>query len=292
MKISNTQDSLSVTQRQNLPPSTVIDGSTPSWSRYFLELYQYREVARVLVRRDLIIRFRQTFFGMAWLLFKPLMLMLVINLAFGLISRFETAASAPYPLVVLCGVIPWYFLSNTIPDGMYSIVSHLHIIQKTYFPRLIIPLVAVVTNAIEFLVAWLLFALACAWFGVLPGWQVVGFPYFSVLLLALGLGLSLWLSMLHARFRDVGNLVPFLVSIAFFVTPIGYTLSAVPAPWQNLLVINPAVGIVEGFRWSLLGGSHPFPVEAVVWSTVTSLGILMSGLWYFRRAEPAIVDVA
>lgn len=270
---------------------TVIDGRLPSWARYGRDLYDYREVARVLIRRDLIVRFRQAFFGIAWLLFKPLMMMLVISLAFGFISRFEDHSAAPYPLVVLCGVIPWYFLSNAIPDGMNSIVAHLHILQKTYFPRIIIPLVAVAINVIEFITAWLLFALACAWYGFIPGWQVAFLPLFLLLAVALGTGLSLWLSMLHARFRDVGNLIPFLISIAFFVTPIGYTLASVPERWRHFFLLNPVAGIVEGIRWSLLGETFAPPLSALASATAIVLATLVSGLWFFRRNESTIVDM-
>lgn len=281
-----------MTNHKEAESTIVIDGSIPSWANYFRELYQYREVGRVLVRRDLIVRFRQTFFGVAWLLFKPLMMMMVISLAFGFISRFESGSNAPYPLVVLCGVIPWYFLTNAIPDGMHSIVGHLHIIQKTYFPRIIVPLTAVAVNVIELIVAWLLFALLCIWYGFVPSWQILALPVFLALAIILALGLALWLSLLHARFRDVGNLVPFLIGITFFVSPIGYTLSAVPEAWQGLFMLNPVVGIVEGVRWSLLGGVLPLPVAAILSTAGTAALLLMSGLWYFRHNEAAIVDIA
>ncbi len=245
-----------------------------------------------MIRRDLIIRFRQTFFGVAWLLFKPLMMMFVVSLAFGLISRFEQTTTAPYPLVVLCGVIPWYFFSSSIPEATQSLVIHLQIIRKTYFPRLIVPLVAIAVSTIEFLIAWLLFIVACFWYGVRPGLTLVAFPVFVIELIVLCAGLGLWLSLLHARFRDVGNAVPFLISIGFFVTPIGYVLSAVPDRWRALLIFNPLVGIVEGFRWSLLGGSYRLAPDATIACAVESLSVLGCGLWYFRATETSMVDIA
>lgn len=270
---------------------TVIDASLPSWRNYFNEIYQYRSVATVLIRRDLIVRFRQTFFGIAWLLFKPLMMMIVISLAFGFISRFDSVTEAPYPLVVLCGVIPWYFVSNAVPDGMNSIVGHLPILHKTYFPRMIIPLVAIATNTIEFFVAWLLFALACAWYGFMPSWQLAFFPLFLLLNIVLATGLALWLSLMNARFRDVGNLIPFLISIAFFLTPIGYTTAAVPESWRSIYMLNPMAGIVEGIRWSLLAGTFPLPLVEILTSAASALTIFSSGLWYFWRNESTIVDI-
>lgn len=267
-----------------------IDGSTPSWAAYFAELYRFREVARMLIRRDLIVRFRHTYFGVAWLLFKPAMLMLVVSLAFGSFSRMDSKIQAPYPLVVLCGVIPWYFFSNAVLDGTHSIVAHLQIIQKTYFPRIIIPLTAVGTIAFELVVAWLLFAAGCAWYGFVPAWQIVLLPIFLVLAICLATGLALWLSLLHARFRDVAHLVGFFVGVAFFVSPVGYTLAAVPEAWQVVYILNPMVGIIEGIRWSLLAGAFPPPLAAIAAATAVSLAILASGLWYFRRNEPDIVD--
>jgi len=272
--------------------SILIDGSIPAWPSYLRELLRYRQVAMVLIKRDLIIRFRHTVFGVAWLLFKPLMLMVVISLAFGFISRTETSTSAPYPLVVLCAVVPWYFFSNAVPDGMHSIVGHLNIIQKIYFPRLLIPLVAVLINVVEFLAAWLLFVLACLWYAFVPGWQLSTFPLFAILLIALCLGVVLWLSILQTRFRDVGNLIPFLITLAFFVSPIGYTLDAVPEAWRSLYVLNPLVGIVEGFRWSLLGATYTLHLGAVAWSAVTSMVIFLTGIWNFRRTEPYIAELA
>lgn len=270
----------------------VLDGSIPQWSVYLRELYGYREVALVMMRRDLIVRFRQTYFGIAWLLFKPLMMMLVISVAFGFIARFEHSSTVPYPLLVLCGVIPWYFFSNSVPDGMNSLVGHMPIIQKTYFPRLLVPLTSIAVNSVEFCVAWTLFGLACLWYGFLPNWHILMLPLFGALLVALCVGLSLWLSVLNARFRDVGNLVPFLLNTGFFVTPVGYTMTAVPERWAPLFMLNPLVGIIEGVRWCMLGSAFPFPSQAATASLVTSVLVLTTGLGFFRRTEGSIVDRA
>ena len=271
-------------------PAVRIDNSMPSWAAYFRELYQFREVARMLIRRDLIVRFRHTYFGLAWLLFRPAMLMIVVSLAFGYFSRMNSSTSVPYPMVVLCGVIPWSFLANAVSEGTHSVVAHLHIVQKTYFPRIIIPLTAVAGNAIELLVAWLLFAAGCAWYGFLPDWRALLLPLFLLLATCLATGLALWLSVLYARFRDVGHLVPFFISIGFFVSPVGYTLAAVPEAWRGLYILNPMVGIVEGIRWSLLAGAFPLPLDAVAVAVAGAFAILASGLWYFRLNEPDIVD--
>jgi lipopolysaccharide transport system permease protein len=269
-----------------------IDGHTPTLPAYCRELYQYREVAYVLIRRDLIVRFRQTYFGLAWLLFKPLMLMLAMSFAFGFLAGFEKNHAAPYPLIIFCGVIPWYFFSNAVPDSMNSLLGHIHIIQKTYFPRAILPIAAVAVDAIEFGVAWLLFALGCLWFGYLPGWQIVFFPLFFAQLIALCVVIGLLLSVVNVQFRDIGNLIPFLLTIGFFVTPAGYTLTRIPQHWQTLYALNPLVGIIEGMRWSLLNGMDGFPLIAVALSLTITVVMGIIAVRHFLATDADLVDLA
>lgn len=273
-------------------PWRTIDGRTPSLLEYCRELYQYREVAYVLIRRDLIVRFRQTYFGLAWLLFKPLMLMIAMSFAFGFLAGFEKNHSSPYPLIIFCGVIPWYFFSNAVPDSMNSLLGHMHVIQKTYFPRAIFPIAAVSSDAIEFFVAWLLFAIGCLWFGHIPGWQIVFFPLFGMQLLILCTTLGLWLSVLNLKFRDVGNLVPFLLTIGFFITPVGYSTARIPETWQWLYGLNPLVGIIEGIRWSLLGEMERFPIALVTFSLFTTSVIAITAVHQFLANEAHLVDMA
>lgn len=270
----------------------IIDGRPPDLLEYCRELHQFREVAYVLIRRDLIVRFRQTYFGLAWLLFKPLMLMAVMSFAFGFLAGFEKNHTAPYPLIIFCGVIPWYFFSNAVPDSMNSLLGHIHIIQKTYFPRAILPIAAVAVDAIEFFVAWLLFALGCLWFGYLPGWQIVFFPLFCLQLLVLCAVIGLLLSVVNVQFRDIGNLVPFLLTIGFFVTPAGYTVARIPEQWQELYALNPLVGIIEGMRWSLLNGMDGFPRSSVVLSIATTMTIGLVAVRHFLATDADLVDLA
>lgn len=246
----------------------------------------------MLIRRDLIVRFRQTYFGLAWLLFKPLMLMVVMSFAFGFLAGFEKAHAAPYPLIIFCGVIPWYLFSNAVPGGMNSLLGHLQIIQKTYFPRAIVPIAAVAVDAAEFIVAWLLFALGCLWHGYTPGWQTLFFPLFCIQLLVLSTAVGLLLSVINVRFRDVGNLIPFLLSIGFFVTPVGYTLARIPEQWQALYALNPLVGIIEGLRWSLLNGMDGFPQTPVLLSLAITLSIGFVAIRHFLATETILVDLA
>lgn len=273
-------------------PALVIDGSPDTFGSYCRELWAYRAVAGVMVRRDLIVRFRQTFIGLAWLLFRPLMLTAALTFAFGFLAGFENSAGTPYPLIILCGVIPWYFFSNAVPDAMNSLLGHMHIIQKVYFPRAIITGAAVAVDALEFLVAWLLFAATCLWYGYLPGWQIVLFPLFFLQLVLLSAGIGLWLAMANVKFRDIGNLVPFLLTIGFFLSPIGYVASRIPEKWQLLFALNPLVGIVEGMRWSLLRGSEGFPSTSVMLSLAFTAAISIIGVRYFLANETTLVDLA
>lgn len=270
----------------------VIDGHRPTLLEYCRELYAFREVAYVLIQRDLIVRFRQTYFGLAWLLFKPLMLMLTMSFAFGYLAGFENHHTAPYPLIIFCGVIPWYFFSNAISDSMNSLLSHVHILQKTYFPRAIFPIAAVALDAIEFSIAWLLFGLGCLWFGYIPSWKIVFFPLFGLQLLILCTALGLWLSMLNLQFRDVGNLVPFLLTIGFFITPAGYSSARIPETWQWIYSLNPLVGIIEGIRWSLLGEMDGIPVVSLTLSLCATGVITMAAVHQFLSYEVHLVDMA
>jgi len=269
-----------------------IDGKSPTWRAYRQELYAFRDVAWMLIRRDLIVRFRQTYFGLAWLLFKPMTLMFAMMFAFGFLAGFDTTYSVPYPLVIFCGVIPWYFFSNALPDSMNSLVGHMHIIQKTYFPRAIIPLTVIVVDAFEFFFAWLLFIFGCLWFDYRPGWECLFFPLFCLQLFMLCTAIGLFLAIANLRFRDVGNLVPFLLTIGFFVTPVGYTLSRIPENWQFFYALNPLVGIIEGFRWSLLGGLNGFPLIPVMLSLFFTSTLGFIAMRHMIRVDPLVVDMA
>lgn len=270
----------------------LIDGRNPTLREYCRELLQFREVAWMLVRRDLIIRFRHTYFGLAWLLFKPLMLMLAMSFAFGFIAGFEQQHSAPYPLIIFCGVIPWYFFSNAVPDSMNSLHWHVHILQKTYFPRAIFPIAAVAADASEFLIAWLLFAFGCLWFNYVPGWQIILFPFLCIQLMVLCTAIGLWLSVVNLQFRDIGNLVPFMLTIGFFITPVGYTSTRIPDAWGWLYAINPLVGIIEGVRWSLLRGMSGFPAEPLALSLAITALISILAVRRFLAKEIHLVDIA
>lgn len=280
------------TLADNQPAWRTIDGARPTLKQYWNELRSFHEVIRMLIRRDLIVRFRQTYFGLAWLLFKPLMLMAVMSFAFGFLAGFDQRHAAPYPLIIFCGVIPWYFFSNAVPDGLNSLLSHMHIIQKTYFPRAIVPIAAVAVDAIEFMVAWSLFALGCLWFGYVPGWQIVFFPLFCLQLLVLCSVIGLWLSAINVQFRDIGNLVPFLLTVGFFITPAGYAASRIPEKWQLVYALNPLVGIIEGLRWSLLQGMEGFPLMPVLLSIVTTAVAGIVGIRHFLALESKLVDLA
>ena len=277
--------------RVTLPQSRVIDRHAPSLASYCAELWAFREVAYMLIQRDLIVRFRQTYFGLAWLLFKPLMLAAVMTFAFGYLAGFQSRYSVPYPLIIFCGVIPWYFVSNAIPDGMNSLRVHIFVIQQAYFPRALIPIAAVFVDAIEFIVAWLLFVLGCAWYGYVPGWQVLAFPLFCLQLLLLSTAAGLWLALLNVRFRDVGNLIPFLITIGFFLTPVGYTYAAVPERWQLLYALNPLVGVIEGLRWSLLNDLNGFPTGAVASSLLVTVVVSTLAVRHFLAEDRHLVDL-
>jgi lipopolysaccharide transport system permease protein len=258
---------------------------------YFRELYAYRELMFMLAQRDFLVRFKHTYAGMAWIFFKPLMLMLVLSFVFGRVTGLAQHTETPYSLMVLSALIPWQFFSSALTEVTSSLVWNQHILTKTYFPRLLLPLASLFANSVDFLVAFTLLAGAFVVLHFHPGWQIVFLPLFILLLFSLVVGVGLWLAALNARFRDIQQLLPFALQIGMYISPVGYRFDAVPEKWQLLYNMNPLVGVLEGFRWCLLRGEGGLHHSALVMSCSLAVALVLSGLWFFRRMEASFADV-
>ncbi|MCB1790315.1 MAG: ABC transporter permease [Gammaproteobacteria bacterium] len=260
-------------------------------SAFWCELWSFREAFRVLVWRAVRVRYKQTAVGIAWVVLRPLMLVAVLTLIFGVLAGLRETGPTPYTLLVLGGVLGWQFFSLVLTEAANSLVANAQIIGKVYCPRVLFPASVLAAGMLDLLLTLLIFVPLMLWYGFLPGWQVLLLPLGLVLLAAMTLGAGLWAAALNVRYRDFGILIPFVLQLGFFVSPVAYPLSVVPVAWQWLYELNPMVGVLELLRWCLLGGDIAGLSVAVAWSVVFALVALVSGLRYFHRAERDFADI-
>ena len=255
----------------------------------FRELWEYRELLYFLTWRDIKVRYKQTILGASWAIIQPVFTMVVFSVVFGRLAKVPSDG-LPYPIFAFAALVPWQFFANGISKAANSMVGSGSIIKKIYFPRLIIPLAGVFSGAVDFMLAFMVLLGMMAFYGFVPTWNLVWLPFLLLLAFATALGVGLWLSALNVQFRDVRHAVPFFVQFWLFATPIAWPSSLLDEPWRTLLAVNPMVGVVEGFRWALLGhGTAPGPMILV--SSIVSASLLVGGAFYFRRLEKTFADV-
>ena len=252
-------------------------------------VWEYRELLYFLVWRDVKVRYKQTAIGVAWVVLQPLLTMMVFTVIFSYLVRIPSDG-LPYPLFVFAALLPWTYFNQALTRGGAGLVSNANLITKVYFPRLIVPLSAAVTPLVDFLLSLAILLGLMVWYGVAPTWGVLALPLFMLLALATALAVALLLSPLHAQYRDVGHIIPFLAQFWMYASPVIYPVSLIPEQWRLLYSLNPMVGVIEGFRWALLGKASPdFGVMVV--SAVVVLVLLALGVVSFKRAERTLVDV-
>ena len=254
------------------------------------QVWEYRELLYFLVWRDIKVRYKQTVLGAAWAIIQPFFTMLIFSVVFGRLARIPSD-QVPYPLFCFAALVPWTFFSSGMLQAANSLVSNTNLLKKVYFPRLVLPAAAIVAMIIDFGCALLVLLAMMAYYGVVPPLAAVAVPLFLLLAFATALGAGLWLSALNVKFRDVKYVVPFLLQVWMFATPIAYPSSLLDGPWRTVYALNPMVGVVDGFRWALLGtATAPDPTLAV--STAVALLLLISGAYYFRQTERTFADIA
>lgn len=256
---------------------------------YWRDLWLYRELMVFLAWRDLAVRYKQTSIGVAWALVRPALTMLVF-VAFRRMAGLRDDG-VPEPILVLAAVLPWQFFSNALSEASGSLVGNANLISKVYFPRLIIPCAAVVTSLVDFAITLAMLALLMLWYGYAPHGPMLALPLFVLLTFALSVGLGLFLTALNVEYRDFRYIVPFIVQFGLFISPVAFTTANVPERWRTLYAFNPLVGIIDGFRWCILGGNLPLDTSAVAISVVVTVTFLVLGVWYFRRVERSFADV-
>jgi lipopolysaccharide transport system permease protein len=258
---------------------------------YWHDLWQYRELFRVLAWRDISVRYKQTVIGAAWALTRPFLTMVVFTVIFGKFAGLPSEGTAPYAIMVFAGMLPWTFFSSALSDSSNSVVGSANLISKVYFPRLIVPLAAVGVALVDFAINFMMLVVLMIWYQLVPGWQIVLLPGFVVLAVLAALGPGLWLTAVNVKYRDVRYIIPFLVQLGLYMSPIGYSSSIVPDQWRLLYSINPVVGIIDGFRWCILGGQSQIYMPGFLLSVFIAALFLWLGIHQFRKMENHFADL-
>jgi len=270
-------------------PTVVIEPREALFNLNLYALWEYRELLYFLVWRDIKIRYKQTVIGAGWAILQPLMTMVIFTVVFGNFAKVPSDG-LPYPIFAYTALLPWTYFAQAINRSSESLVSNTNLISKIYFPRLIIPISAALAPLVDFGIAFVILLGMMAWFGISPNWGILSLPLFLLLATMTALAVSLFLSALNVKYRDVRYTIPFIVQVWMFASPVAYPISLVPEKWRLLYSLNPMAGVIEGFRWALLGKSSPdFAVMAV--SAVVVLILLLGGLVYFKKMERTFADV-
>ena len=270
-------------------PVTIIKPSKGWISPKLSELWEYRELLYFLTWRDVKVRYKQTVLGATWAIIQPFFTMIVFSLFFGRLAKIPSDG-IPYPIFSYAALVPWTFFANGLTHSSNSLVGNANLIKKVYFPRLTIPIATLLSGVIDFILAFTVLLGMMFYFGIIPTWNIVWLPFLLLLALTTSLGVGLWLSAMNVQFRDVRYMVPFLAQFWLFATPIAYPSSLLPDMWRSLYALNPMVGVVEGFRWALLGTTTT-PGAMIGVSSLASILLLVSGVLYFRRMEKTFADV-
>jgi len=273
----------------SIVPVTIIRPSRGWISLNLHDLWEYRELLYFLTWRDIKVRYKQTVLGAAWAIIQPFFTMVVFSVFFGKLAKMPSD-DIPYPIFSYAALVPWTFFANGLSQSSSSLVASANLIKKVYFPRLVVPISSVISGAVDFVLAFAVLLGMMLYFGIVPTWNIVWLPLLLLLALVTSLGVGLLLTAMNVQFRDVRYAVPFLVQAWMFATPIAYPSSLLDEPWRTLYGINPMAGVVEGFRWALLG-TQTAPGPIVLVSALVAVGLLVSGAYYFRRMEKTFADL-
>jgi lipopolysaccharide transport system permease protein len=268
----------------------IIEAGRPE-RHYWLDLWRYKELFQVLAWRDLSVRYKQTAIGAAWALLRPFLTMLVFTVIFGRIARLPSDGSAPYALMVFAGMLPWTFFSTGLAEASNSLVTSANLISKVYFPRLIVPTASVVVALADFLISSTILVGLFVWYQFLPSWHVVFLPLFLILAFCASIGPSLWIAALNVRYRDFRYIIPFIVQFGLYISPVGFSSSIVPERWRLLYSLNPMVGVIDGFRWCILGSESEIYLPGFALSSAVAIFFLWFGIRQFRKFEKSFADL-
>lgn len=258
---------------------------------YWLDLWRYRELFLILAWRDVSVRYKQTIIGILWAFIRPLLTMVVFTVIFGRIAKLPSDGNAPYPLMVFAAMLPWTLFANALSESSNSLINNANLIGKVYFPRLIIPAATLVTAFIDFLISFTILLGMMVWYQFLPDWPILLLPAFIILALLASLGPGLWITALNVKYRDFRYVIPFVVQFGLYVSPVGFSSGVIPERWRLLYSLNPLVGVIDGFRWCLLGGNSPLYLPGFLLGLVVIALFLWLGISRFRKTEKTFADL-
>jgi lipopolysaccharide transport system permease protein len=258
---------------------------------YWRDLWRYRELFYVLAWRDIAVRYKQTVIGVAWALVRPVLTVVVFTIIFGRIAKLPSDGTAPYALMVFAGMLPWTFFSTGLSDASSSLIGNASLISKVYFPRLIVPTATLVVAFVDFLITFSILVAMMAWYQFAPGWQIVLLPAFVLFAFVASIGPALWIAALNIKYRDFSIVTPFVVQFGFYVSPVGFSSTIVPEQWRLLYSLNPMVGVIDGFRWCILGGQSQLHLPGLAASLAVAAFFLWFGIRRFRKTEASFADL-
>lgn len=257
---------------------------------YWKDLWRYRELFYFIAWRDILVRYKQTAIGVAWSVIRPFITMVVFTILFGKLAKFPSQG-VPYPIMVYAAMLPWQFFSNALSEASNSLIDNASMLTKVYFPRLVVPASSVIVSLVDFLISSVILMMLMLWYGFLPSWRMLCLPMFLLLAFAASFGFSLWLAALNVKYRDFRYVVPFIIQFGLYISPVGFASSIIPERWRLLYSLNPMVGVIDGFRWSILGGDAWIYWPGFILSITLTGTVLGFGIRYFRRTERFLADI-
>jgi len=276
---------------EHIPPNRLILEAGRADRQYWRDLWRYRELFFILAWRDVAVRYKQTVVGFAWAFVRPFMTMVVFTVVFGHIARLSSGDVTPYAVMVYGGLLPWTLFSSVFGDASASVMTNSNLVSKVYFPRMIIPLSTIIVALIDFAVSLTILVGLMIWYRFLPGWQLLLLPVFVVMALLASIGPALWASAIVVKYRDFRFVVPFLLQFGLYASPVGFSSAIVPPEWRLLYSLNPMVGIIDGFRWCIVGGDSPIYLPGFAVSLAVIVALLWIGIACFRRIERGFADL-
>jgi lipopolysaccharide transport system permease protein len=281
----------SVTLPQQSQPTELIIEPGRAEQNYWRDLWAYRELFFILAWRDISVRYKQTIIGIAWAIIRPVLTMVVFTVIFGRIANLPSDGNAPYPLLVFAGTLPWSLFATALGEASNSLIGNERLISKVYFPRLIIPTATVVTAFIDFLISFAVLGVMMIFYRFTPNWNILLLPIFLLLALFASLGPGLWITALNVKYRDFRYVIPFVVQFGLYISPVGFSSNVVPDEWRLLYSLNPMVGVIDGFRWCILGGESPLYWPGFLLSLAVVAFFMWLGISQFRKMEKSFADL-
>ncbi|MGE5474749.1 MAG: ABC transporter permease [Ignavibacteriales bacterium] len=269
---------------------TIVIEAGKAEKQYLRDLWKYRELFFFLAWRDILVRYKQTVLGVAWSIIRPLFTMVVFTIIFGKLAKMPSEG-IPYPILVFTAMLPWQLFANSVSDSGDSLIANANMISKVYFPRIVIPINSIIVNMVDFLISFIILVFLMIWYHFIPIWRIFFLPVFILLAVIASLGLGLWFSALNVKYRDFRYIVPFILQLGLYISPVGFISNVIPEQWRLLYSINPMVGVIEGFRWAVLGKSIHLYWPGFWFSVCLTILMFVLGIWYFRKMERSFADI-